>query len=265
MKLGDIISNFDGAGSPGNPSDGAQPRLYRTLSRRHARLPAKLLGAEVNESPISFIIFGMLFSLATTPNCAACAWTLMRQACDLPLVSRQRRRPCRSLPSPPICAQIDAGEAGWFGTPEGAILHGGVIATAFEIVTEEVFRHNSNGSRCNVKDPGRGWEETGLKITNFPFRYSAKGTTHDLRRVQIGDARGRIRPPRPRPPRLAGHARRRALLALQAPTGRRTKRTNSPWHCSAGMRPARRARSGRRSRRGDGPGADSMSTRMWTQ
>ena len=41
--------------------------------------------------------------------------------------------------SPAICARIDAGERGWFGSPEGAIRHGGVIATAFEQTTEAVF------------------------------------------------------------------------------------------------------------------------------
>lgn len=41
--------------------------------------------------------------------------------------------------SPDICKRIDGGEPGWFGTPEGAIIHGGVIATAFERKTEEVF------------------------------------------------------------------------------------------------------------------------------
>ena len=39
--------------------------------------------------------------------------------------------------SPAICARIDAGERGWFGSPEGAIRHGGVIATAFKIKTEK--------------------------------------------------------------------------------------------------------------------------------
>ena len=39
--------------------------------------------------------------------------------------------------SPAICARIDAGELGWFTTPEGAIRHGGVIATAFELKTEK--------------------------------------------------------------------------------------------------------------------------------
>ena len=39
--------------------------------------------------------------------------------------------------SPAICARIDAGEPGWFGSPEGAIRHGGVIATAFELKTEK--------------------------------------------------------------------------------------------------------------------------------
>ncbi len=38
--------------------------------------------------------------------------------------------------TPAVRARIDAREPGWFGTAEGAILHGGVIATAFQRRTE---------------------------------------------------------------------------------------------------------------------------------
>jgi len=66
--------------------------------------------------------------------------------------------------SPEICARIDAGEPGWFGTPEGAILHGGVIATAFVIVTEKMF-DTRQWLATNGKDPGTVWTRTTLKIT----------------------------------------------------------------------------------------------------
>ena len=36
-----------------------------------------------------------------------------------------------------LCCEIDAHPHGWFTTPEGAIRHGGVIATAFELKTEK--------------------------------------------------------------------------------------------------------------------------------
>jgi hypothetical protein len=38
-----------------------------------------------------------------------------------------------------VRACIDAGEPGWFGNPEGAILHGGVAACAFKRKTETVY------------------------------------------------------------------------------------------------------------------------------
>jgi hypothetical protein len=38
-----------------------------------------------------------------------------------------------------ICARIDAGESGWFANPEGAILHGGVVATAFKRTTAKTY------------------------------------------------------------------------------------------------------------------------------
>jgi hypothetical protein len=38
-----------------------------------------------------------------------------------------------------VRARVDAGEPGWYGTIEGAILHGGVIATAFERYTVQTF------------------------------------------------------------------------------------------------------------------------------
>jgi hypothetical protein len=41
--------------------------------------------------------------------------------------------------SPEVCALVDAGEGSWFGNPEGAILHGGVIATAFTRKTEATY------------------------------------------------------------------------------------------------------------------------------
>ena len=38
-----------------------------------------------------------------------------------------------------ICARVDAGEPGWFGSPEGAIVFGGVNATAFKQCTERTY------------------------------------------------------------------------------------------------------------------------------
>ena len=38
-----------------------------------------------------------------------------------------------------IRKRIDSGEPGWFGSPEGAILHGGVKATAFKRKTEMTY------------------------------------------------------------------------------------------------------------------------------
>jgi hypothetical protein len=66
--------------------------------------------------------------------------------------------------SPAICARIDAGEPGWFGSPEGAILHGGVVATAFEIVKDKMF-DTRQWLATNGKDPGTVWTRTTLKIT----------------------------------------------------------------------------------------------------
>lgn len=41
--------------------------------------------------------------------------------------------------SPEVCARIDKGERGWFATPEGAILYGGVKACAFERTIEQTY------------------------------------------------------------------------------------------------------------------------------
>lgn len=38
-----------------------------------------------------------------------------------------------------ICARIDAGEHGWYGSLDGAIKHGGVCATAYTRKTERVY------------------------------------------------------------------------------------------------------------------------------
>ena len=40
--------------------------------------------------------------------------------------------------SPDICKRVDS-ESGWFGSTEGAIIHGGVKATAFESKTEMTY------------------------------------------------------------------------------------------------------------------------------
>ena len=64
--------------------------------------------------------------------------------------------------SPAICARIDAGEPGWFGSPEGAILHGGVVATAFKLTTEPVFDARHWFETGERKSAG---ERTTLKIT----------------------------------------------------------------------------------------------------
>lgn len=62
--------------------------------------------------------------------------------------------------SPAICARIDAGESGWFGNPEGAILHGGVIATAFERKVEKLM----NAARW-LETNGRERIEVGERVT----------------------------------------------------------------------------------------------------
>lgn len=41
--------------------------------------------------------------------------------------------------SPEICARVDAGERGWFANPEGAIVYGGVIASAFKRTVEKTY------------------------------------------------------------------------------------------------------------------------------
>jgi hypothetical protein len=41
--------------------------------------------------------------------------------------------------TPEISARIDAGERGWFGSIEGAIIHGGVLATAFTRKVEQTY------------------------------------------------------------------------------------------------------------------------------
>ena len=41
--------------------------------------------------------------------------------------------------TPAICARIDAGERGWFGNPEGAILHGGVLACSYTRKVEATY------------------------------------------------------------------------------------------------------------------------------
>ncbi len=41
--------------------------------------------------------------------------------------------------SPTVCAQIDRDGRGWYGNIEGAILHGGVLATAFKRKTEQTY------------------------------------------------------------------------------------------------------------------------------
>jgi hypothetical protein len=41
--------------------------------------------------------------------------------------------------TPEIVARINAGEPGWYGNVEGAILHGGVQATAFKRKTEPTY------------------------------------------------------------------------------------------------------------------------------
>jgi hypothetical protein len=41
--------------------------------------------------------------------------------------------------TPLVRSCVDAGEPGWFGSIEGAILHGGVIATAFKRRTEQTY------------------------------------------------------------------------------------------------------------------------------
>jgi hypothetical protein len=38
-----------------------------------------------------------------------------------------------------VRASVDSGERGWYGTIEGAIIHGGVRATAFKRETTQVF------------------------------------------------------------------------------------------------------------------------------
>lgn len=41
---------------------------------------------------------------------------------------------------PAICARIDKEHgANWYGTPEGAILHGGVVASAFTVKRECLY------------------------------------------------------------------------------------------------------------------------------
>ena len=41
--------------------------------------------------------------------------------------------------NPSVCARINRGEPGWYASPEGAILHGGVKATAFNRWTEITY------------------------------------------------------------------------------------------------------------------------------
>jgi hypothetical protein len=41
--------------------------------------------------------------------------------------------------TPIIRARIDIGERHWYGTIEGAIIHGGVLATAYTRKTEETY------------------------------------------------------------------------------------------------------------------------------
>jgi hypothetical protein len=41
--------------------------------------------------------------------------------------------------SPEVSARVNASPAGWYGTIEGAILHGGVIATAYKRKTEQTY------------------------------------------------------------------------------------------------------------------------------
>ena len=41
--------------------------------------------------------------------------------------------------SPEVCKIIDSGGRGWFGNPEGAIIHGGVIASAFTRNSEPTY------------------------------------------------------------------------------------------------------------------------------
>jgi hypothetical protein len=41
--------------------------------------------------------------------------------------------------TPAIRARIDAGEPGWFGTPEGAIINGGVCACSFTLHSEQLY------------------------------------------------------------------------------------------------------------------------------
>lgn len=41
--------------------------------------------------------------------------------------------------TPEVRARIDAGEPGWYGTPEGPIIHGGVRACAFTEHAEQLY------------------------------------------------------------------------------------------------------------------------------
>ena len=41
--------------------------------------------------------------------------------------------------TPAICKVIDADGRGWFGSPEGAILHGGVLACAYKRKVEATY------------------------------------------------------------------------------------------------------------------------------
>ena len=66
--------------------------------------------------------------------------------------------------SPAICARIDGGEHGWFITPEGAIRHGGVIATAFELKTEK-YMNAARWLETNGREQIVVRERTTLTIT----------------------------------------------------------------------------------------------------
>lgn len=55
--------------------------------------------------------------------------------------------------TPAIRELVDKGIGQWFGNPEGAIIHGGVIATAFKRKTEVVYdaaRWLKTGERVQV-------------------------------------------------------------------------------------------------------------------
>jgi hypothetical protein len=63
-----------------------------------------------------------------------------------------------------LCCEIDAHPHGWFTTPEGAIRHGGVVATAFEIVKEKLF-DTRQWLATDGENPGEVWTRTTIKIT----------------------------------------------------------------------------------------------------